>query len=40
MHRRTPAHFANMQAIKPEPEREKAPGPKFVPRSTVTASTV
>ena len=34
-----PARFANMQAIKPEPEREKAPGPKFVARPAVTANT-
>ncbi len=34
----TPSRLANMQAIKPEPEREKAPGPKFVPRSAVTAN--
>jgi len=33
------SRLANMQAIKPEPEREKAPGPKFVPRSAMTANT-
>lgn len=33
-----PARFANLQAIKPEPEREKAPGPKFEPRPAVTAN--
>jgi hypothetical protein len=31
-----PTRFANMQAIKPEPEREKAPGPKFVSRGSQT----
>jgi len=31
-----PAHLANLQAIKPEPEREKAPGPKFERRPAVT----
>jgi hypothetical protein len=34
-----PTRFANMQAIKPEPERQKAPGPQFVPRANVTANT-
>ena len=29
-----PTRVAPLQAIKPEPEREKAPGPKFVPRAT------
>jgi len=35
----TASRLASMQAIKPEPEREKAPGPKFTPRSAVTDRT-
>ncbi|WP_428672578.1 DUF6600 domain-containing protein [Reyranella sp.] len=33
-----PSRLATMQAIKPEPEREKAPGPKFTPRAAVAAN--